>query len=102
MSWAVAKQYCCASLPVVVAFPAAGAAAPLHVHERGAAAQSGRGAGAAQERPGEEIGLGGRCAANPEGNEQEEQGCPRGTAAAARPGELWGDLGLPERGSGLR
>lgn len=67
--------------------PAAGTAPALHGHERGAAAQGGRGAGPAQECSGAEVRPGGCHAAEPEGNEQEEQDSPGEPSARAWCGE---------------
>lgn len=71
--------------------PAAGTAPTLHGHERGAAAQGGRGAGPAQECSGAEVRPGGCHAAKPEGHEQEEQDSSGEPAARACCGEseLW-------------
>jgi len=71
--WVGAQSCCCPSPSAAPGPPAAGATASLYGHERGPASQGGRGAGSAQERAGEEGRPGGCDAANPEGNEQEEQ-----------------------------
>ncbi|XP_075024857.1 rab-interacting lysosomal protein isoform X3 [Calonectris borealis] len=92
----------CHLAPGAVVTAAPGATASLHGHERGPASQGGRGAGSAQKRAGEKVGPGGHDAANPEGNEQEEQDL-RDPAAKAQPGRsavACGGAAAPGRGRG--